>query len=141
MRKYFSFALGAVLLLLGGIAVVSQAQTQPRKHAPMYDPATEVTVKGTIEEVKQVTGRHGWGGTHLILKTDAEALDVHVGPSWFLSREKMEFAKGDEIEVVGSKITYQDAPALLAREITKGEQKLTLRDAQGIPVWARGHRK
>lgn len=142
--KTHGFKVGAgvavALLCAVGIAVSSQGQMSSRG-MPMYDPATEVTVKGTVEGVNQVAGRGGWAGTHLTLKSEKETFDVHVGPSWFLTREKAEFAKGDTIEVLGSKITYNGGPAILAREITKGEKKLTLRNPQGFPVWSRGRRR
>jgi hypothetical protein len=106
-----------------------------------YNPATEVTVQGTVEEVTQVTRGRGWGGTHLTLKTAGGTLDVHLGPSRFLQANKFEVSKGDHIKVLGSKVQYQGHDALIAREVTKGDQKLTLRDAQGIPKWSgRGQR-
>jgi hypothetical protein len=107
----------------------------------MYDPATETTVKGTVEEVKQIPGqRGGASGTHLIVKTDKETLEVHLGPTAFLEKEKFTFAKGDQIEVTGSKVKIGAADALLAREVKKGGKTLTLRNAQGIPVWSGGRR-
>jgi hypothetical protein len=142
MRKHFasrnSLSMTLALVIGLGVGIVSYAQ-MPRgpKGAPLYNPATESTVKGTVEAVNQVTGRRGWGGTHLQLKTESETLDVHVGPSWFLSQNKMAFAKGDQIEVTGSKVKFANTDALLAREITKGEQKLTLRNERGFPVWSR----
>jgi hypothetical protein len=107
---------------------------------PRYNPDAEVTVTGIVEEVKQISGRAGWDGTHLSLKTEAEVLDVHVGPSSFLVKQGFEFAKGDQIEVTGSKVKYEDADVLIAREIKKGDRILTLRNAQGIPVWSRRNR-
>lgn len=128
-------------MILMGIAFPSLAQTAAaRKPAPMYDPATEVTVKGSVEAVKQRTGPQSWAGTHLSLKTDAETLDVHVGPSWFLTQSKISFAKGDQIEVTGSKVKFENSDALIAREIKKGDKIITLRNAQGIPAWSRGRR-
>jgi DNA/RNA endonuclease YhcR with UshA esterase domain len=106
-----------------------------------YDPKTEVAVKGTIEDVQQQTGRRGWSGTHLVLKTDAATFDVHVGPSAYIAQQKFTFAKGDVIEVVGSKVTIADEEAVLAREITKDGKTLVLRNAQGIPEWSRGPRR
>lgn len=108
---------------------------------PKYDPKTEVTVKGTIEDVQQQTGKGGWSGTHLVLKADAATFDVHVGPSSYITQQKFTFAKGDMIEVVGSKVTIADKEALLAREITKDGKTLVLRNAQGIPQWSRGQRR
>jgi hypothetical protein len=131
----------AAMFAMGMVALPSRAQTPATRKAPMYNPATEVTVKGTVEAVNQLTGPRGWAGTHLTLKTDKETLDVHAGPSWFLTQNKLTLAKGDQIEVTGSKVKFGDADALLAREITKGDQKLTLRNAQGYPVWSRGRRR
>jgi hypothetical protein len=107
----------------------------------MYDPATETTIKGTVEEVKQIQGqRGGANGTHLIVKTDKETLEVHLGPTAFLEKEKFTFSKGDQIEVIGSKVKVDGADAILAREFKKGDKTLTLRNAQGVPVWSGGRR-
>jgi hypothetical protein len=109
--------------------------------APAYDTATEVTLKGSVEAVNQITGPQSWGGTHLSLKTEKEAIDVHVGPSWFLAQNKMSFAKGDQVEVTGSRVKFGDKDALIAREVKKGGATLTLRNAQGIPAWSGGHHR
>lgn len=140
MKQHYVSPILALVIGLG-TAIVSYAQ-MPRgpKGAPMYNPATEITVKGTVEAVNQMTGRPGWAGSHLQVKTESETLDVHVGPSWFLSQNNFTFAKGDQIEVTGSKVKYANAGALLAREITKGDQKLTLRNEKGFPVWSRRRR-
>ena len=108
----------------------------PGKGMSNYDPKTEVTVKGTVEEVQQQQGKHGWMGTHLLLKTNSGSLDVHVGPSEYISENHFSFAKGDEIEVTGSKVVMQNKDTLLAREIMKDGKTLTLRNAQGIPAWS-----
>jgi DNA/RNA endonuclease YhcR with UshA esterase domain len=106
-----------------------------------YNPQTEVTVKGTVEEVQQLQGRNAWMGTHLLLKTDSGTMDVHVGPADYIAKNQFSFAKGDAIEVVGSKVTIQDKDALLAREIVKDGKTLVLRNAQGIPEWSGGRRR
>lgn len=106
----------------------------------MYDPKSEVTVKGTVQDVQQQTGKNGWSGTHLTLKADAGTFDVHVGPSSYIAQKQFSFAKGDKIEVVGSKVTISGKEALLAREITKDGKTLVLRNAQGVPEWSGGKR-
>lgn len=106
-----------------------------------YDPKTETTVTGTVEQVKQVTGRHGWNGTHLTLKTESETLDVHVGPEKYIASQGFSLAAGDEIEVLGSKVTVGDGEAVIARQIKKGDKTLVLRNASGVPHWAGGHRR
>jgi hypothetical protein len=78
------------------------AQPQGRgQGSPRYDVSTEATVTGTVESVDQIAdpgtgrGRRGLGGTHITLKTSAETLDVHLGPTAFLNEKKVAIAKGD----------------------------------------------
>ena len=72
-----------------------------------------------------------------MLKADSGTPAVYLGPSWFLESKGFKFAKGDEIEVTGSKLEAQDT--IVAREVKKGDQVLVLRNAQGIPAWSGGH--
>lgn len=140
-----------VLLMLSlGVALLAlPAAAQKRmgngKVMPNYDPATEITVQGIVEEVLQISGpmegmgrMHSMGGTHLSLKTDKETLDVHIAPSHFLEQSKFAFAKGDQVEITGSKVKVQGSEAFLAREVKKGDKALTLRDARGVPRWSMG---
>lgn len=133
------------LLLIAALAAFNlpaaappAAAQAPAPSFPAYNAATETTINGTIEAVNQVNGRHGWSGTHVTLKTGSELIDVHLGPSWFLAEKKMALAKGDEIEVIGSRVKYNGAHAIIARQLKKGEQSVALRDAQGKPAWSRG---
>ncbi len=125
-------------VLLASIATIAVAQGG--YGGRMYDSKTEVTVKGTVQDVQQQTGKQGWSGTHLILNADGSVLNVHVGPSSYIAQKQFSFAKGDKIEVVGSKVSISGKEALLAREITKDGKTLTLRNAQGIPEWSGGRR-
>ncbi len=133
----------AVLAIASLALVVPLAfgQAGPGPGMRRYDPSTEVTVKGTVDEVLQQSGRRGFGGTHLVLKTDAGDLTVHVGPSSYISAQGFSFAKGDGLEITGSKVKMGGQDVLLAREIKKDGKVLTLRDAQGIPKWARGRQR
>lgn len=102
-----------------------------------YNAATEVTLTGTVDEVKQMQppGR-GMGGVHLMVATPTGPIEVHVGPASFVTSKNFAFAKGDALTVVGSKIPMGGQDVVLAREITKGDQVLTLRDAKGFPLWS-----
>jgi hypothetical protein len=132
-------------LALIGLLVVPFAYAQrgpgPGQRARIYNPANEVTVKGTVEEVKTITGRRGWNGTHLALKTADRTFDVHLGPASFLKKKAFNVAKGDQIEVTGATAEFGGSDALIAREVKKGSETLVLRDAQGIPKWSRGWRR
>ncbi len=126
-----------VVAALAVPAVLAQQRRGPGKGMPKYDPAAEVTVKGTVEKVEEHAGPMGWTGTHLVLKTENETLEVHVGPSAFVADKGFKFVAGDSIEVTGSQMKLEGAEALLARSIKKGEKILTLRNEQGIPQWSR----
>jgi hypothetical protein len=111
-----------------------------RRWARHYNPATEVRVKGTVQKVPQV-GRYGGGpSTFIILKTEKENLEVHLGPTAFVTLSGFTFASRDHIEVIGSRVKFGDADVLLAREVQKEGQTLVLRDANGIPKWRRARR-
>lgn len=111
-----------------------------------YNPNTETTVKGTVKDVKTIyypgggtqQVRRPWGGIHLELKSESGMFAVDLGPSWFMESKGFKFAKGDQIEVTGSK--FQDQDAIIAREVKKDDKVLTLRNAQGIPEWSGGRR-
>ena len=61
-----------------------------------------------------------------------------LGPSNFIADKGFSFAKGDEVEVTGSKVTVGGGESLIAREITKGGKTLVLGDKTGKPEWSRG---
>lgn len=133
---------GAVALVVGGVTFALAQTTGPgRQASPMYDVKTETTVKGTVESVETVTGtggrgRHALGGTHLVVKTEKETLQVHVGPTAYLSEKGIALAKGDTLEILGSRVTIDDEPVLIAKQLKKGDQTWTLRDASGRPLWS-----
>lgn len=103
----------------------------------MYDPATVETVTGTVEAVEKTVPMKGmYSGVHVMLKTDKETISVHLGPEWYVERLDTKIAKGDKIEVKGSRVTYEGKPAIIAAEVKKGDETLVLRDSAGAPAWA-----
>lgn len=102
-------------------------------------PGVEATLTGTVDEVRAMPefGR-GNGGVHLLLNTQSGPVYVMVGPSSVLSSRNVSFAKGDTLTVVGTKATMMWQDVVMARQITKGDQTLTLRDETGFPAWAGG---
>ena len=138
-------AAAVVLLasLVGSPPLLAQGgRGQDAWGAGNYDPATEVTLSGTVDEVVTIPGpREGMDGIHLVLRTAAGVRGVHVGPVTFMSNQGFAFAAGDAITVVGSIVTIEGREALIAREIRNGDTVLTLRNAEGIPLWARARRR
>ena len=133
--------LGAAILLTVSAVSVVMAQTGTGGGSPMYDVKTETTIRGTVESVDTVTGAGGrgpgaLGGAHLTVKTEKEALEVHVGPTAYLTEKGITLAKGDTLEILGSRVTIDKEPVVIARQIKKGDNTWTLRDASGRPLWS-----
>ena len=108
----------------------------------MYNPQTVEMISGEVVSVDKITPMKGMNyGVHLILKTDRETLSVHLGPAWYIENQDVKISSGDQIEVKGSRITFEGKPALIAAEVKKGDDLLVLRDASGFPVWSGWRRK
>jgi hypothetical protein len=124
-------------IVIAGLATTAYAQPGARRSGGPYNPATETTLSGTIDSVQSPaeSGR-GPGGVHFMLTAASGAVEVHVGPASFLASKNMTFTKGDAVTVVGSQMTMGGRNVLIAREITKGDHVLTLRDSKGFPLWA-----
>jgi hypothetical protein len=138
------------MLLVAGLVLSSALFAQPRMkwmgsggwgtgtpYGRMYDPKTEETIAGAVESIAFLTPMKGMGkGVHVILRTSQETISVHLGPAWFLQNQDLKIEKGDRIEVRGSRITFQQKPAIIAAEIKRGDETLMLRDSGGIPLWS-----
>ena len=107
----------------------------PATKAPEYDVKAEVTIKGVVEEIHESKMRGDHPGLHLILKTDTETIEVHACPVLFMSELEFAIEKGDTLTVDGSR--PEAGGIVVAREITKGQVSLRLRDKTGAPVWTR----
>ena len=108
----------------------------------MYDPKTVETVSGEVVELAFLTPAKGMGrGIHILLKSDKETISVHLGPAWFIENQDLKIEKGDRIDVRGSRVTFQQKPAIIAAEVKKGDETLLLRDDNGIPVWSGWRRR
>jgi hypothetical protein len=96
-----------------------------------------MTVKGVVEEVKPGPGQ----GTHVTLKTADATLELALGPTWYQTEKAYAIAGGDQIEAIGAKSTVDGRDLVVVREIKKGSETMTFRDAKGVPMWSgRGRR-
>lgn len=107
------------------------------QYGRMYDPKTVETISGEVERVDMITPMKGMsGGMHLVLKTDKGPVSVHLGPAWYLENQDVKIQPRDMIEITGSRITFDGKPAIIAKEVKKGGEVLSLRDDNGFPVWS-----
>ena len=131
MKRACIPAIALVVLLA---LVPSLYATKPA--GPKYDPATEMKIKGVITEVKDFECPVSGGmGAHITLKAGDKSVLVHIALSKFLKDYEMSFAKGDEVEVLGSKVMMDGEEVILAREITRGQNLFVFRDKNGKPLW------
>jgi hypothetical protein len=116
---------------------VLSAASFAQKDLPKYDPKTEITLKkAVVQDVKQVTLPNGQNRFRIIVKSGTDTYEVCLCPKAFLEVLDTTFAKGDEVDVIGSKVQEGENSIVLAREVVKGNNTLVLRDKTGAPVWS-----
>lgn len=138
-------------LIAGLIAAASMAVAAPggfgwrgsrgwAPHGPygrLFDPKAMVTITGTITSLTEITPMRGMGvGVHLMVKSGAETVDVHLGPSWYLESQDADLQPGQVVTIRGSRIEIDKQPVVIAVEVKRGGDVLLLRDADGTPLWA-----
>jgi hypothetical protein len=111
------------------------ATKAPDGKAPEYDTKAVVTLKGIVEDIHESKAKADHPGLHFILKTATESVEVHTCPVPFMDDLEFTIAKGDEVTVEGSR--PDPTGIVIAREITKGQTGLIVRDKTGAPVWTR----
>ena len=105
----------------------------------VYDVKTVETVAGKVVSIDQQSrGRGPSYGLHLTLQTEKETIAIHLGPAWYIEKQKPRIGAGDNVIVTGSRITFDGKPAIVAAQIKKGNEVLRLRDENGRPAWAGG---
>lgn len=135
-RMNTRFLVSAVLFLL---CCFSPAFTQkaPTKSpsSPKYDLQTESKAMGVVDEVKVLDFGARKDFIQLILKDESKTVLVYICPKPFEEEMGISFAKGEQISFTGSKVKDEESEVILAREVVKGTDTWTLRDAKGSPVW------
>ena len=105
-----------------------------------YDVKTVGTIGGrvlSIEKTAPANRRANW--INLLLQTGKETIAVQLGPDWYIDKQTPRIQPNDTIKVTGSRVTMDGRSIIVAADITKGNELLRLREANGIPVWPRSH--
>lgn len=149
MNKAQSIILGLGMVLFQGNLRAQPGQGRhdggwgPRgAYQGLYNPKTLESFRGTVLSVDTfsvVPG--GRAGVHLSVNRGKDTIEVHLGPAWYLENQEVAIAAGDTVQVKGSKADFNGKPAVIAAEIRKGGETLTLRDAKGYPVWSGWRRR
>lgn len=127
---------GLILVLALAVATVAPVLAQ-KPTGPKYDVATETKFKGIIDDVHDRQCPISGGlGSHFNLKlADGKIVEVHLATTKFVKSYELVFNKGDEVEVIGSKVQFEGGDAILAREVKRGNDDFVFRDPQGKPIW------
>ncbi len=111
-------------------------------YARMYNPNSLETIAGEVVSVDTITpGKNMSAGVHVILKTEKETIPVHLGPVWYIENQEVTIEATDQIEIKGSRIAFEGKPAIIAKEVKKGDEVLLLRDENGLAVWSGWRRR
>jgi DNA/RNA endonuclease YhcR with UshA esterase domain len=136
--KFTRVLLGVFALLLSGAAItlVSQEKNSSTRESYTYAPANEQTMRGWVVETKDfqcpVTGTVG---SHITVKNETGSIEVHLAPASFMKQYEINIRKGDNVTVVGSKITFEGKSALIAKFVAIGHETYNFRDPSGKPLW------
>lgn len=132
--KTFRIVLAVVTVAL--IVFLSGIVTRKNTDSIVYSASNEAKIAGVVDDVQEfycpVTEDRG---THLVVSTGEGTMMVHVAVGRFLREHKIAFQRGERVEVVGAKIRYKGSDALIAREITRGDEIFRVRDTAGKPLW------
>ena len=97
--------------MLVGVAVVAVAlAASGQKPSDVYrglkyDKATEVKIHGSVEEIQDFDCPiSGSLGSHAVMKSSDGSIVVHVAPVKFMKEYGLEINKGDNVEIIGSKV-------------------------------------
>jgi sporulation protein YlmC with PRC-barrel domain len=104
----------------------------------LYDPAREQTISGQVVSIETSTPMPGMApGMQMLVQTDdGKNTRVQVGPVWYLERQDLDLKENTHVQVTGAQAEIDGQPVLMAREVQFDGQVLTLRDAQGMPMWS-----
>jgi len=110
---------------------------QDTNYNRFYNPQTVETISGEVISVDKIIPIRGMNpGVHVVVKTDKETISVHLGPEWYIKNQDMNINPKDKIEVKGSRISFDNKPAIIAAEVKKSDEILTLRNESGFPAWS-----
>ena len=107
-------------------------------YCSVFDPNTIQTFEAEVIQVDLFAPMAEMSeGIEVVVKSEGESINVHLGPSWYLSYQDFDLNKGDQVEVTGSWIETGGMPVVIATQIKTDEWTLSLRnEKEGCPVWS-----
>jgi hypothetical protein len=101
---------------------------------PQYDPKTEATLTGNVANVYQSGGT--LEGVFLKFETKTGAVEVYLAPASFVKMLEIPLKPGlKDVDITGSKISFDGKELILARDVVIGKNTYSFRDKGGNPNW------
>ena len=101
-----------------------------------YDVKTVETFGGRVLSIEKTAPANRRGiGLMLLLQTGKETVAVQLGPDWYIDKQTPRIQPNDTIKVTGSRVTMDGRSMIVAADVTKGNEFLKLREANGVAVW------
>ncbi|MCW9705861.1 hypothetical protein [Fodinibius salsisoli] len=128
---------GMALLSVGGIAyAIVKSLKYARTYRRPFNPETYQEIEGKVLSVEHSNERSDEEqGVYLIVQTPDETLPVHLGPAWYINRQRKLPKAGEKITVKGSRTDYHKQQVMVAAQIQRDSMRLGLRDSDGNPYW------
>ncbi len=97
-----------------------------------YSADTVSTIKGTVGRVDTVFNPvTKEDGLHLAIRTASGKYIVHVCPQWYAEKQRIRFAVGETVEVIGSTFIKDNEQNIYAATIVgNSSERLELRDTR-----------
>jgi hypothetical protein len=104
----------------------------------LYDSAKEQTISGQVASIQSGAPLPGMApGLQMVIQTDdAKTMRVHMGPVWYLAHQDIQLKENARVQVTGATAEVEGQPVLMAREVQGDGYVLTLRNAEGQPMWS-----
>jgi len=124
------------LLLVSLLLHGQEIQKRPPPVLRYFNLDSLVTLKGTVDDLRQETRGEGQNFAVLVLKTsDRGLVAVELAPTWFF---QVDLFAGARVEVTGSLLNEEGRFWLLASSLTFQGERVGLRDDLGFPLWRGG---
>ncbi len=150
-RMVFSLAWMSVILLLAGSFSPSlairraggQGWGATTLYGTMFDPDSIENLRGKVLSVEKFIPlrQMGWGLLVMVSDEKGEEIAVHVGPGWYLEQQGFDIEPGERVAIRGSRITFNEEPAIMAMEVKTQKAAIQLRNEKGVPAWSEEEEK
>ena len=136
LRLHLGISGLAAIFLFISDAGAQQKQAPAPQASLSYDVNREALVQGTVVSYTADSAVPPIG-PHASIQTSSGIVDVHLGSTTVMKQNDIFLQPGDSVKIVGVTEPFGSSTIFLARVLQKGNQTVTLRNLNGIPIVAK----